>query len=277
VTDRYAVVGNPVAHSKSPPIHTQFARQTGQDIEYGRILAPLDGFRATVDEFRRAGGKGLNVTVPFKLEAFALATRRSQRALDAEAVNVLKFLGDDIEGHNTDGVGLVHDIEINLGVRVAGTRVLLMGAGGACQGTLGPLLETRPALLVIANRTVDKAQRLAQRFAGSARSVGAAIEASGYASLAGRSFDLVINATSASLSDTVPKLPDGVFAPGSLAYDMMYGKGLTPFLAVARSQGAARLADGIGMLVEQAAESFLIWRGVRPLTEAVIAQLKSGQ
>jgi shikimate dehydrogenase len=277
VTDRYAVVGNPVAHSKSPLIHAQFARQTGEDIEYGRILAPLDGFRATVDEFRRAGGKGLNVTVPFKLEAFALATQRSQRALDAEAVNVLKFLGDDIEGHNTDGVGLVRDIEINLGFRVAGACVLLMGAGGASQGTLGPLLERRPSSLVIANRTVDKAQRLAQRFAAGVRSAGAAIEASGYVALAGRSFDLVINATSASLSGTVPELPAGVFAPGSLAYDMMYGKGLTPFLAVAKSQGAARLADGIGMLVEQAAESFLIWRGVRPLTEAIIAQLKSGQ
>jgi shikimate dehydrogenase len=277
VTDRYAVVGNPVAHSKSPLIHAQFARQTGQDIEYERILAPLDGFPAAVEAFRRGGGKGLNVTVPFKLEAFALATRRSPRALDAEAVNVLKFLGEEIEGHNTDGVGLVRDIESNLRFRVAGKRVLLMGAGGAAQGALGPLLETRPVSLVIANRTVEKARRLARRFGAAARSAGADIEASDYESLAGRSFDLVINATSASLSDTVPDLPAGVFAPGSLAYDMMYGKGLTPFLAVAKSQGAARLADGIGMLVEQAAESFLIWRGVRPLTEAIIAQLKSGQ
>jgi shikimate dehydrogenase len=277
VTDRYAVVGNPVAHSKSPLIHAQFARQTGQDIEYERILAPLDGFPAAVEAFRRGGGKGLNVTVPFKLEAFALATRRSPRALDAEAVNVLKFLGEEIEGHNTDGVGLVRDIESNLRFRVAGKRVLLMGAGGAAQGALGPLLETRPVSLVIANRTVEKARRLARRFGAAARSAGADIEASDYESLAGRSFDLVINATSASLSDKVPALPAGVFAPGSLAYDMMYGKGLTPFLAVAQNQGAGRLADGVGMLVEQAAESFLIWRGVRPLTEAIIAQLKSGE
>jgi shikimate dehydrogenase len=276
VTDRYAVVGNPVAHSKSPLIHAQFARQTGEDIEYDRILAPLDGFRATVEQFRRGGGKGLNVTVPFKLEAFALATQRSQRALDAEAVNVLKFDGERIEGHNTDGIGLVRDIEVNLGFSIAGRRVLLMGAGGAAQGTLAPVLEAGPVLLIIGNRTVGKAQRLAQRFASMGRFPGVEVGASDYASLAGRVFDLIINATSASLSDTVPELPAGVFAPGSLAYDMMYGKGLTPFLAVARAQGAARLADGIGMLVEQAAESFLIWRGMRPRTDAVIAQLKTG-
>jgi shikimate dehydrogenase len=276
VTDRYAVVGNPVAHSKSPLIHAQFASQTGEDIEYGRILAPLDGFRSTVQQFRLGGGKGLNVTVPFKLEAFALATQRSQRALDAEAVNVLKFDGERIEGYNTDGIGLVRDIEVNLGFSIAGSRVLLMGAGGAAQGAVAPVLEAGPVSLIIGNRTVDKAQRLAQRFASSGRFPGIEVAASDYVSLAGRVFDLVINATSASLSDTVPELPAGVFAPGSLAYDMMYGKGLTPFLAVARAQGAARLADGIGMLVEQAAESFLIWRGMRPRTDAVIAQLKTG-
>jgi shikimate dehydrogenase len=277
VTDRYAVVGNPVAHSKSPWIHAQFARQTGEDIEYGRILAPLDGFRATVDEFRHAGGKGLNVTLPFKLEAFALATQHSQPALDAGAVNVLKFEAQRIEGYNTDGVGLVRDVESNLGWPIAGRRVLLMGAGGAAQGTVGPLLEARPAALTIANRTLDKAQRLVQRFAQGGRFPGTHIAASDYAGLSGQAFDLVVNATSASLSDTVPALPAGVFAPGSLAYDMMYGKGLTPFLALAGARGAARLADGIGMLVEQAAESFLIWRGVRPRTDELIAQLKTAR
>jgi shikimate dehydrogenase len=268
--DRYAVVGNPVAHSKSPQIHAAFARQTGQDIEYDRLLAPLEGFRDTVLAFRAAGGKGLNVTVPFKLEAFALADVRTARALDAEAVNTLKFEADRIVGDNTDGVGLLRDVEINLRFPLAGRRILLMGAGGAAQGVLGPLLAARPARLVVANRTVDKALLLAGRAAGS----GAPVSASSYEALAGQAFDLVVNATSASLSDAVPDLPQGVFAPGALAYDMMYGKGLTPFLQRAQEQGAQALADGLGMLVEQAAESFHIWRGVRPETAPVIAQLR---
>lgn len=273
MTDRYAVVGNPVAHSKSPLIHAAFARQTGQDIEYGRLLAPLDDFRTTVDAFRRAGGRGLNVTVPFKLEAYALADIRSERALDAEAVNTLKFEGERVFGDNTDGVGLVRDLEVNLGFALAAKRVLLMGAGGAAQGVLGPLLAAMPAALVVGNRTVEKAQRLVERV----RAPGGGVDpqASAYADLNGKAFDLVINATSASLSDTVPELPAGTFASGSLAYDMMYGKGLTPFLALAQGQGAQCLADGLGMLVEQAAESFYIWRGVRPQTAPVIAQLKS--
>jgi shikimate dehydrogenase len=270
-------VGNPVAHSKSPFIHAQFARQTGEDMEYGRILAPLDGFRAAVEAFRRDGGRGLNVTVPFKLEAYALAAWRSEAALDAEAVNVLKFVEDRIEGYNTDGVGLVRDLVSNLGFALAGRRILLMGAGGAAQGAVGPLLAAGPAVLAIGNRTADKAQRLAERFALAGRCPRTRLAGSDYAALAGQAFDLVVNATSASLSDTVPALPPGVFAPGALAYDMMYGKGLTPFLELARTQGAVRLADGIGMLVEQAAESFLIWRGVRPRTDEVIAQLQSAQ
>jgi shikimate dehydrogenase len=277
VTDRYAVVGNPVAHSKSPFIHAQFARQTGEDIEYGRILAPLDGFRATVEAFRQSGGRGLNVTVPFKLEAYALATWHSEPALDAEAVNVLKFADERIEGYNTDGVGLVRDLESNLAFPIAGQRVLLMGAGGAAQGAIGPLLAAAPAALAIGNRTADKAQRLAERFARSGRFPRTRLTGSDYAALAGQAFDLIVNATSASLSGTLPALPSGVFAPGSLAYDMMYGKGLTPFLKLAQRQGVARLADGTGMLVEQAAESFLIWRGVRPRTDEVIAQLQSAQ
>jgi shikimate dehydrogenase len=273
--DRYAVIGNPVAHSKSPLIHAEFARQTGQDMQYGRLLAPLDGFRATVEAFRREGGRGLNVTLPFKLEAFALADRRSQRALDAEAANTLKFDADSIFGDNTDGIGLLRDLEVNLRFPLAGRRILLMGAGGAAQGTLGPLIAARPALLTIANRTLDKAQRLVARFSASASASGTRLQASGYEALAGRGFDLVINATSASLQGALPELPGGGFAIGSLAYDMMYGNGLTPFLQRAQGLGAARLADGIGMLVEQAAESFLIWRGVRPHTAPVIAQLKT--
>jgi len=275
MTDRYAVVGNPVAHSRSPLIHAEFARQTGQDMEYGRLLAPLHAFRATVQRFRREGGRGLNVTLPFKLEAFALADQRSQRALDAQAVNTLKFEGDTLVADNTDGVGLLRDLEVNLQFQLAGRRILLMGAGGAAQGTLGPLLAARPALLTIANRSVDKAQRLAERFAAAAQVSGTRLHAGGYAALAGAGFDLVINATSAGLQDSVPELPAGVFAPGSLAYDMLYGSGLTAFLQRAQGEGAARVADGIGMLAEQAAESFLIWRGVRPHTGPVIEKLKA--
>jgi shikimate dehydrogenase len=273
MTDRYAVVGNPVAHSKSPLIHAEFARQTGQDIEYARLLAPLDGFRATVEAFRSAGGSGLNVTLPFKLEAFELAQRRSHRALDAAAVNTLKFDSDGIFGDNTDGIGLVRDLEDNLGLIIGSKRVLLMGAGGAAQGVMGLLLAAGPAALVVGNRTVEKARALVERFR--ARAGATDIRASGYGELAGGQFDLVINATSASLSDTVPELPGGVFAAGCTAYDMMYGKGLTPFLELAQRQGASRLADGLGMLVEQAAESFFVWRGVRPLTAPVIAKLKA--
>jgi shikimate dehydrogenase len=275
MADRYAVVGNPVAHSKSPLIHAEFARQTGQDMQYGRLLAPLDGFRATVAAFRREGGRGLNVTLPFKLEAFALADHRSQRALDAEAANTLKFDADSIFADNTDGVGLLRDLEVNLRFPLGGRRILLMGAGGAVQGTLGPLIAARPALLVIANRTLEKAERLVARFSAAAAASGTRLQASGYEALAGRGFDLAVNGTSASLHGALPDLPGGVFAIGALAYDMMYGNGLTAFLQRAQGQGAARLADGIGMLVEQAAESFLIWRGVRPHTAPVIAQLKT--
>ncbi len=276
MTDRYAVIGNPVAHSKSPFIHAEFARQTGQDLVYERILAPLDGFRAAVANFRAEGGKGLNVTLPFKLEAFQIANERGPRAQDAAAVNTLKFEGATVYGDNTDGVGLVRDIQTNLGFSIEGRDVLLMGAGGAAQGALGPLLEAQPARLVIANRTLDKAERLAERFRGARGLRVDALSASGYRELAGQQFQIVINSTSASLNDSVPDLPQDVFAHDSLAYDMMYGKGMTPFLELALAQGAGQLADGIGMLVEQAAQSFLIWRGVRPETRQVIAALKAG-
>jgi shikimate dehydrogenase len=275
VTDRYAVIGNPVAHSKSPFIHAEFAGQTGQDLIYERVLAPLDGFAATLLNFRAEGGLGLNITLPFKLEAFALAEERSTRALDAQAVNTLKFEGATIYGDNTDGIGLVRDIQANLVFPIEGRHVLLMGAGGAAQGAVGMLLDAKPARLVIANRTPQKAEQLAARMRR-VRGLGAAVlSASGYAELTGRQFDLIINSTSASLNNAVPELPDGVFARDCLAYDMMYGNGLTPFLEKALTQGAARLADGIGMLVEQAAESFFIWRGVRPQTSPVIAALKA--
>jgi shikimate dehydrogenase len=270
--DRYAVVGNPVAHSKSPQIHAAFARQTGQDLEYGRLLAPLNGFRATVLGFREQGGKGVNVTLPFKLEAYALADVHSGRARDAGAANTLRFDAGSIYGDNTDGAGLLRDIEVNWGFPLAGRRILLMGAGGAAQGVLLPLLGARPAALVIANRTLDKAQRLAARAAAAASSGTVSVKP--YAELKGLMFDLVVNATSASLQDAVPELPAGTFARDALAYDMVYGKGLTPFLQHAQAQGPTRLADGLGMLVEQAAESFLVWRGVRPDTAPVIAQLR---
>lgn len=272
MSDRYAVVGNPVAHSKSPDIHAMFARQTGEDVAYERLLAPLDGFVGTVQAFRAAGGRGCNVTVPFKLEAFRFAHEHSARAREAQAVNVLKFDGARVFGDNSDGVGLVRDIQDNLGLPLRGRRLLLMGAGGAAQGVLGPLLATVPARLVIGNRTVSKAQELAARFP---QAGAAGLRALGYDELSGELFDVVVNATSASLHDAALELPRGLLAPGALAYDMMYGKGLTPFLRAAREQGAATLADGLGMLVEQAAESFFIWRGVRPLTAPVIAALRA--
>jgi shikimate dehydrogenase len=262
--DRYAVFGHPVAHSRSPWIHAEFARSTGQDIEYGRIEAPLDGFARAVDAFRAAGGRGANVTLPFKGEAFRYCTAASERARAAQAVNTLLFEGAAARGDNTDGVGLVRDLSANLGRRLAGARVLLMGAGGAAQGVLAPLLEAGVAQLTIANRTVARAEQLAARFSGT--------NASGYPALAGQSFDLVINATSAGLSDDSPPLPAGVFAPGALAYDMVYGRD-TPFLALARAAGI-QACDGAGMLVEQAAESFFLWRGVRPETRAVLEALR---
>ncbi len=269
MTDRYCVFGNPVAHSRSPAIHASFARQCAQDIAYEAILAPLDGFSQAVKRFIGAGGKGANVTVPFKEEAFRLCTRLSPRAMRAGAVNTLAFAGDEIYGDNTDGAGLVRDIEVNLGFTLAGKRVLLLGAGGAARGAIAPLLASRPASLFIANRTADKAEALACAFADLAM-----VDAGNYDKTAGSRFDLVVNATSASLSGTALPLPAGIFAAGSLAYDMMYGKGETPFLAQARAQGAAQLADGLGMLVEQAAEAFFVWRGVRPDSAPVLAALR---
>lgn len=278
MTDRYCVFGNPVAHSRSPAIHARFAAECGQDLSYEAILAPVDGFAASVAQFVAAGGKGANVTVPFKEEAFRLSTRLSARAGRAGAVNTLAFADGEIFGDNTDGAGLVRDIEANLGVPLAGQRLLLLGAGGAVRGALAPLLACRPASLFIANRSADKALALAGEFADLARTMeakaGPGVDAGNFAETAGRSFDVVINATSASLAGASLPLPPGIFAAGSLAYDMMYGKGATPFMTLAGEQGAARLADGLGMLVEQAAEAFFVWRGVRPATAPVLAELR---
>ncbi len=262
MSDRYAVIGNPVAHSKSPWIHAEFARAAGHDIEYTRIEAPLDAFAQTVERFRAAGGKGVNVTVPFKQQAFELCQRASDRARLARAANTL-VLGESF-ADNTDGVGLVRDISGNLGLPLKGKRLLLLGAGGAAQSVVGALLEAGVAQLAIANRTVPRAQALAARFPGAL--------ACGYQALAGKSFDIVINATSAGLTNESPALPAGVLGKGTLAYDMVYGRD-TPFLAAARAAGG-QASDGLGMLVEQAAQSFFLWRGVRPATRPVLAKLR---
>ncbi|MBS0329523.1 MAG: shikimate dehydrogenase [Proteobacteria bacterium] len=265
MTDRYAVFGHPIAHSKSPQIHTAFARQTGQDMTYEAILAPLDGFADSVAAFIAAGGRGANITVPFKEEAFRLASRLSPRAQRAGAVNTLNFDADGILGDNTDGAGLVADLTRNLHCTIVGKRVLLLGAGGAARGVIEPLLDQQPAELVIANRTVSRAEELAELF-------GRGVRACGF-DAANTPFDLVINATAASLAGDLPPLSPRVFTPDTMAYDMMYGRD-TPFLDFARTHGA-RTADGLGMLVEQAAEAFHLWRGVRPDTAPVIAALRT--
>jgi len=267
MTDRYAVIGNPVEHSKSPEIHAAFAQALGEDIEYARLLATPAGFRPAADRFRKEGGKGLNITVPCKEEAFHYADALSDRARVAEAVNTLRFDAARVFGDNTDGFGLVRDITHNLGVSLAGKRVLLLGAGGAARGVLAPLLAERPASLAIANRAQARAAALARRLGAGSRGIA-------YAELEGRSFDVVINATSASLAGLLPPIPRGIFAQRGLAYDMAYGNIETPFLARARSEGAACAADGSGMLIEQAAESYFVWRGVRPPTEAGFSALR---
>ncbi len=270
--DRYAVIGNPVAHSVSPAIHAAFAQQTGHDLVYERLPAPLDGFAATVARFIADGGRGLNVTLPFKHEAFALASRRSPRAEAAGAVNTLKFEpGGAAYGDNTDGAGLVRDLQVNLGFALRSSRILLMGAGGASYGVMEPLMRAGPGQLVVANRTPEKAAALVARFEPAASVLRRGLLACAYPELAGRQFDLVINATSAGVDGKVPPLPPGLFAPSAYAYDMFYGAAPTPFLRYAQTQGAAHAVDGFGMLMEQAAESFFVWRGVRPETRELIA------
>jgi shikimate dehydrogenase len=271
MTDRYAVIGNPIVQSKSPMIHSAFAQVTGQVIDYGKLLGPLGEFSATVDAFRASGGRGMNVTAPFKLEAFAYATDLAPSAQMAGAVNAMKFEGDKVYAENFDGVGLVRDLVHNLGCPLQGRRVLILGAGGATRGALLPLLAEQPAQLVIVNRTVAKAQELAA-LAQQHQSGQVPVQGLGYDAVQG-AFDVVLNASSSSLTGELPPVPASVFAPGCLAYDLTYGKGLTPFLQLAQQAGVTRLADGVGMLAEQAAEAFAWWRGVRPDTAAVIAQL----
>lgn len=261
MSERYAVIGQPVAHSKSPWIHAQFARATRQDMAYERIEAPLGGFTRAADEFRASGGKGLNVTLPFKEDAYQYCAQLSARARDARAVNTIRF-GTETFGDNTDGIGLVRDLA-TLGAELRGSRVLLMGAGGAARGVVGALIEAGVAGLTIANRTESKAREVATRFRG--------VSACGYEALRPE-FDFVINATSAGLAGQSPGVPPDVLSRARLAYDMVYGRD-TPFLAAARSLGV-RAADGLGMLVEQAAESFFVWRGVRPETAPVLRELR---
>ena len=269
--DRYCVFGNPIAHSKSPEIHAAFAAQTGQNLQYERRLAPLDGFADAVRGFIAEGGKGANVTVPFKLEAVKVAQALTIRARAAGAVNTLHFTGDGIIGDNTDGAGLVADIVNNAGVSITGKRVLLLGAGGAARGVVLPVLEHRPAQLVIANRTVATAEALVEQFA--ALGGEGVVSACGFAQIDG-AFDIVINATAASLNAEVPPVSPSVFAPGALALDMMYGASPTVFLQFAGQHGA-QLRDGLGMLVEQAAEAFSVWRGVQPATGEVLQKLRA--
>lgn len=272
--DRYCVMGHPVAHSKSPWIHARFAALTGQALAYDRCLVPLDGFQAAVREFRTAGGRGCNVTVPFKFEAFAIpGARHSARAVLAGACNTLVFEGESAFADNTDGLGLARDITVNAGVPLAGARVLLVGAGGAACGVLGPLVEAGPAAITVANRTVDKAQAMVQRHAALAAQAGVRLDACALDAVAA-GYDVVVNGTASSLGGAEVPVPARVLRPGTLAVDMMYGPAAEPFLAWARSHGA-NARDGLGMLVEQAAESFAIWRGVRPPSAQVLAELRA--
>lgn len=269
--DRYAVMGNPIAHSKSPFIHARFAEQTQQHLRYDAILVERDSFAAAVDTFHAAGGLGLNITVPLKQDAWALAQRRTPRAERAGAVNTLWW--DErgtLHGDTTDGVGLVRDLRDNHGLLLTDKRVLLLGAGGAARGVIEPLLELEPRELIIANRTTAKAAELATLFARLGPLSGC-----GFDDLGDQAFDLVINATAAGLDDAVPPIPETVFAPGAWAYDMMYAAQPTAFVRWSLAQGADQARDGLGMLVEQAAEAFRIWRGVRPQTAPVIAQLRA--
>lgn len=272
--DRYAVAGNPVAHSQSPNIHAQFAAQTGQHLVYERLLCPLDAFLPTVQAFAAAGAKGCNVTVPFKFEAFASARRRSPRAELAGAVNTLRFDEQGWWGDNTDGLGLVRDIQANAGQPLAGLRVLLLGAGGASAGVLGSLIAARPAELTLANRSADKALALVVSHARWAQEHGVRLQASTLQDLPEDRFDVLVNGTSASLAGAGVPVRGQVLREGGLGVDMMYGPQAQGFLDWVAAQGA-RPRDGLGMLVEQAAEAFQLWRGVRPDTAPVLAGLRA--
>jgi shikimate dehydrogenase len=265
--DTYAVFGNPIGHSKSPLIHAEFARQTGQILRYLALLAPLDGFAHSLREFQDKGGKGCNITLPFKQQAWALADERSELAEQAGAVNTLVFQPDGRRyGHNTDGLGLLVDLTQNIGWEPRGKHILILGAGGAARGVLGALLGQGPARLVIANRTLAKAEELARLFASPATPVSAC----GYPELRDDAFDLVLNATSAGVQNEIPPLPDTLLRHGALAYDMFYGARPTAFVEWAKRHDAGYAIDGLGMLVEQAAAAFALWRGVRPETRPAV-------
>jgi shikimate dehydrogenase len=271
MTDLYAVIGNPIAQSKSPFIHKTFAEITGEDLDYIPILGPLGYFGEEVDAWRSDGLRGLNVTAPFKLDAFDYADDLSDEARTAGAVNCLTFDGATARGDNFDGIGLVRDITANLAIEMRNRRILVLGTGGATRGVLAPFLHEAPAQLTIAFRTMNAAASLAALFPRNA-----ALDFKHYDDLKPSEdarFDIVVNATSSSLRDVAPPIPPFVFAPGGLAYDLSYGKGLTPFLRFARQAGVGRIVDGVGMLVEQAAEAFALWRGVRPETHDLIEKL----
>ncbi len=271
--DLYCVMGNPVAHSKSPWIHARFAQLTGEAVSYGKRLIALDAFAESVRQFRAGGGKGCNVTVPFKFEAPLLATRLTQRAQLAQACNILSFVGEEIHGDNTDGLGLVDDIRANAGVDIAARDVLLLGAGGAAAGVLGPLIEARPSRIVVANRTLSKAAELADRHAALANAHGVELAAVALPNVHG-TFDIVVNGTATSLAGAGVPVSASVLKKGALACDMMYGPAAQGFMDWAHENGAAP-RDGLGMLVEQAAEAFLVWRGVRPPSARVLQELRA--
>ena len=271
--DHYAVIGNPVAHSKSPWIHARFAEQTGEAVEYGRVLGTIGAFSDDVRAFIEAGGRGMNVTVPFKLDAHAFANTLTPRAAAAGAVNTLAFSADGVLGDNTDGVGLVRDIEGNLGVGLKGARVLLLGAGGAARGVVLPMLDGGVAALTIVNRTASKAQHLVDHFSDAAHAAHVRFSGGAADTVEAGPYDVIVNATAGSLDDALPDCDNGSFGPDTLAYDMMYSAQPTVFMRHAESLGA-RSSDGLGMLVEQAAESFFLWRGVRPDSGAVLRALR---
>ena len=269
--DRYAVLGNPVSHSLSPAIHARFGELTGDRIDYRALEAPVGGFALFAEAFFDSGARGANVTLPFKVDAYELAAVRSDRSQAAGAANFLAMREGEIHADNTDGVGLVADPASNLACAIEGAEILIVGAGGAARGVIAPLLARHPRRIVIANRTPDKARELARRFASRG-----AIEGVALASIPASRYTIVINATSTSTRGEPLALPPAIFE-GALAYDMAYGAGAAPFLSGARAAGAARTSDGLGMLVEQAAESFALWRGKRPPTSTVLAELRAGR
>ncbi|MDP2903228.1 MAG: shikimate dehydrogenase [Methylovulum sp.] len=271
IKDRYAVLGQPIKHSKSPRIHQLFAAQTGQLLSYHAREVPVEQFTTVVTAFFTEGGKGLNCTVPLKELAWNYADENTGRAKLSKAVNTLTLREDGvIIGDNTDGCGLVADLTVNHGIKLAGSRILILGAGGASRGIIAPLIEQAPYSLVIANRTIEKAVNLAAEFCDKGSVTGC-----GFAALAHQQYDLILNATSASLSDQLPPLPEGLIAENGICYDLAYGNQPTPFVRWGLGHGAAKSLDGLGMLVEQAAEAFFIWRGVRPDTQAVIELLNT--